>query len=171
MLHEIKSGMNTYKKALPFLLLTMIIVSLFSLTACDEQSVSPHAEPFGGNDAAGFLGLRQQANANSTTIDDIDCFVINYAIDINMPTSGVHRVNSEQELDDLVTPWFNDEKNWFSDECPTIVFPISVTLEDGTQLTINNDEELCELYFSCCEEDDDDDDDYDDDDDDDSDDD
>ena len=133
----------------------LLLLAFITFTACQDEAIEPTG-PDADNLAAvnGFLGLRQRAastanDSSSTGNDDIECFAINYPIEVIMPGQAPQTVNNDDELDDLVTPWFEDENNWFSDEFPTFVFPISVTLEDGSVLSIADDEELCDLFYEC----------------------
>lgn len=138
------------KKAFSFLVVLTLALSTF--TSCEEDNVAPHVLDVVNNNA-GYLGLRTSASTNNNTPsdgeNDIDCFAINYPVDVIMPGQGAQSVNSDEELEALVEPWFENEANWDSEEYPTFTFPISVTLENGSVLTVFDDEQLCDLFFEC----------------------
>ncbi|MGB0522187.1 MAG: hypothetical protein ACPGJS_04465 [Flammeovirgaceae bacterium] len=143
--------MMIFKKV--YSLVFILSLTLAALTSCEDNGVEPTNSTQNANgDFGSFLNLRQQANnttTNSADSSDIACFAINYPVDVIIPNQAPQAVNSDDELDALVTPWFDDPANWDSDEWPTFVFPVSVTLEDGSTLVVNNDEELCDLFFEC----------------------
>jgi len=43
--------------------------------------------------------------------------------------------------------WFEQNPN--SEECPEFIYPIEITLDDGTIETINSEEELDEVFEDC----------------------
>ncbi|MEO1259395.1 MAG: hypothetical protein AAFZ15_11390 [Bacteroidota bacterium] len=74
------------------------------------------------------------------------CFEIAYPITVLLPDGTSQVANDDEELDDIIFNWY--ENNPDSDEDPTVEFPIEVTLE-GETITVNNEEELEELWEEC----------------------
>lgn len=84
--------------------------------------------------------------------DDFEeCFEIVFPINLILPGASPSPVNDLDELYAAVDAWYEANPN--SSEDPTIEFPITVILEDGTEETINNEEELDDLFEDCYEND------------------
>lgn len=77
-------------------------------------------------------------------IDEDDCFTINWPISIQFPDSSIVEINSFQEGEDVVDAWYDTNPN--VDEDVQLVFPIDVTLLDGTIQTFNSEDEF-ETYI------------------------
>ena len=77
-----------------------------------------------------------------------ECFTISYPITIVFPDSTTADVNSNEELEMTIDNWY--DQNPDSDDDPTLVYPIEVTLmEDGSVVTVNDDDELEEIIEEC----------------------
>ena len=76
-----------------------------------------------------------------------DCFTLNYPLTILFPDTTSVEVTDDENLYQVVDAWYDANPN--SDEDPNFEYPISVTLEDGTQQTINSEKELEELFDEC----------------------
>jgi hypothetical protein len=89
--------------------------------------------------------LEDLENAFDECYDDFDdCFTLNFPVTLTDESGNNVTVNSEQELSDF---WDANATDTFE---PTFVYPITVTLTaDGSQLTINNDEEFDDLFEEC----------------------
>ena len=140
------------KNVFSYLLITAL--ALFAFTSCDEEKVEPNNdEGLNLNTAQGYLGLRTSSSQNDeptdSTENEIDCFAINYPVEVIMPGQSPQTVNNDEELENLIDPWFEDDANFDSEEFPTFTFPITVTLENGSDLIIYNDEQLCDLFYYC----------------------
>jgi len=87
-------------------------------------------------------------------IDDWnECFSFVYPLTVVLPDGTNVEVNSDEELITAVEDWY--DANPDSDEDPTLVYPVNVLLEmDGSSLTVNNDDELEDLFEMCDEHDD-----------------
>lgn len=86
-------------------------------------------------------------NSHSSGSFDSLCFQINYPITVLLPDGTDQMVNSDTELFDAIDAWYDNNPD--SDEDPTLVFPIDVTLEDGSTLNILDEEQLEGLYDEC----------------------
>ncbi len=80
-----------------------------------------------------------------------ECFSFVYPITVILPDGASAEVNSDDELITAVDNWYDDNPN--SNEDPTLSYPVNVLLaEDGSSLTIIDDDQLEDL-FEYCEED------------------
>jgi len=143
--------MSTLKKLAKATMILLAVITIFSSCSKDE-SVTP--EPQAQNAEGNFLTLA--TNNGSATVNNSmeDCFAINYPIGVNIPGEGIVSVNSEEELWEEIMAFFEtldeeDFEDWNEDDFPTMVFPITVTTEDGTVLSVADDEQLCDLYHEC----------------------
>lgn len=100
-----------------------------------------------------------RTNLAKVNTDSIDCFQFIYPLTVNIPDSAGVLVHNDTELFDLFDEHFDIEDD---DECyddPILVYPVSVTLEDGSVEVVMDNDDLIELVESCfCDHDDDDDD-------------
>ncbi|MEM1321830.1 MAG: hypothetical protein AAGG75_16340 [Bacteroidota bacterium] len=77
-----------------------------------------------------------------------DCFSFNYPLTIVFPDATTAEASDDENLAMIVDQWY--DANPSSEEEPDFSYPISVTLqEDGSTRTINNSEELDELFVDC----------------------
>jgi hypothetical protein len=83
--------------------------------------------------------------------DDFDfddlCFEVNYPVTIVFPDGTTAEATDDDEAEDIVEKWYEDNGEMVGD--PTLSFPISITKEDGSQETINSEEELEAAIISC----------------------
>lgn len=87
--------------------------------------------------------------------DFIICFEIEYPISIIYPDGTSQDVDSDDDLRNAIATW--ESANIDTEEEPTLAYPIKIFLEDGSPVTITNEEELEEAFDTCyedCEEDD-----------------
>ncbi|MEM8891754.1 MAG: hypothetical protein AAGD28_27500 [Bacteroidota bacterium] len=138
--------MKTYRKLLYFMFALALLVPAFQ--ACEEGVISPqsHAIDEIQNNSNGFFDL-QNTLEDSLSEDGIECFSINFPIDVNFPDGSSQTFNTEDALEAAIDLWIDNNPN--SLDWPEIAFPITVTLEDGSVQSIANDEELCDLHIAC----------------------
>lgn len=74
---------------------------------------------------------------------DGPCFTLVFPLILEFPDGNTVRVQNENQLQNLIERWRN--ANPQTRERPHIVFPHDVILEDGTQVTVNNPQELRDL--------------------------
>ena len=88
-------------------------------------------------DQAGNLFASQQSSSNSN--NDVECFELNYPFYV---TDGQTEtlINSESEFE----AYLSNLNSSFQ-----FVFPLTVTLADGTAQTVNSEQEIEELIFNC----------------------
>ncbi|MEO1449102.1 MAG: hypothetical protein AAFV07_06210 [Bacteroidota bacterium] len=78
------------------------------------------------------------------------CFEFNYPLDVVFPDSTTSTAQDEEELWSLAEAWY--EQNPDSDLDPELVFPVSVTLDDGSQQILQEVDDLDDLLESCWDE-------------------
>ncbi len=78
-----------------------------------------------------------------------ECFTINYPITIRIDSTN-HIVNNTHELATLIESY--EENNPGGNDIE-IIFPLSVTMNDGEVVTINNEDELDAIFEECYDED------------------
>lgn len=129
------------------ILLAMVV--LFS--SCDKDEVTPSPEPTtqnnNGTPNGNFLALVSGGDEDSSIDSLNECFTMNFPINVDVPGQGEVAVNSEEELWDIIIEYFEGQDE--PDDYPELVYPISVTLADGTTQEVADDEALCDLYHEC----------------------
>ena len=75
------------------------------------------------------------------------CFDLNYPVTIAYPDGNTAEASDMAALRDLLMEW--RENNPDATERPTLVFPVDVTLEDGTVVTVEDHEVLRALASDC----------------------
>ncbi len=75
------------------------------------------------------------------------CFKINFPIDIELPGGEVIEVGNRMKMRILIRRWKKNHPN--ADRHPEIVFPITVTMKDGSVQEVNSKEELQALKKAC----------------------
>jgi len=75
--------------------------------------------------------------------DFTDCFEVNYPIDANTP-DGVVTISNDEELEGFLERMDHDEEGY------SIAYPVTVTLaEDGSNVTVNSDDDIEDLFEDC----------------------
>lgn len=138
----------------------LLLLSGMLFTSCrteeDEIIDAPIEETLGANSSVAALMQRVSLSDGSldNIIDNANCFTVN--LPVTVIVNGIEvTVNTEADyelIEDIL-----DESD---DDVDTveIVFPITVTLEDYTEVTLNSVEEFLALLITCPGEDEDDDD-------------
>lgn len=139
----------------------MMVGLVIFFVACEKDKVTPEIPNDNNLQTQNFVHNLQSAaesqgadgEPEDSTDYELECFDFVYPIEVNIPNQEVVSVNSEDEFFDVLDQWFeaNEEEEDLED-FPTLVFPIQVTLEDGTMESIGDEEELCELYETCFED-------------------
>ncbi|MCB0665822.1 MAG: hypothetical protein KDC80_08380 [Saprospiraceae bacterium] len=75
------------------------------------------------------------------------CFTLNFPLSVALPDGTTAEVADRMELKETLRTWKADNPD--SEERPELVFPITVTMEDGTEVTVESKEALVELKESC----------------------
>ncbi|MEM6803494.1 MAG: hypothetical protein AAF696_18955 [Bacteroidota bacterium] len=141
--------MKKYRSLLFLSLVLLFSVPIFQ--SCEEGVISPqdHAVSDVLGNANGFFDLQNSLEDSMETAEN-DCFIINYPVSVSYPDGTTSSYASEDALEAAIDSWLDNNPN--SNDWPELVFPISVTLADGSIMSINNDEELCDLHFECYDE-------------------
>lgn len=78
---------------------------------------------------------------------DKDCFEIVFPFSLTMPDASVITLNREEDWN-LVKSWYENNEDPEAGR-PEFVYPIEITLEDGSQVAIQNAEELASAKATC----------------------
>ena len=174
---------NWFSNMMSNMLMLVGLVGLITFTSCEKEALTPETGAIdnAGRDndtnanSGGLFGLTQNAGVDGTaatsedgTVIDVDvlCIEIAYPIDILYADGSSTSVSSDEELFTTLETWYDaNEDTAGDDEFPTLNYPVTVTLEDGTVETVNDDDTMEDLFEDCFEDEDWDDDDDDDDDD------
>lgn len=77
------------------------------------------------------------------------CFQLQFPVTLAFPDGATEEVEDRQAMKQAIRVW--KQNNEDSEEKPSLSFPITVVLEDGTEQTLNSQEELEALKESCGE--------------------
>ncbi|MCG2459868.1 hypothetical protein K8352_03840 [Flavobacteriaceae bacterium F89] len=133
-----------------------LILAVFSLGSCQKE----HEELSGENPkaikASSSTGqLIQKASAKNGSYDDVvdgaSCFAINFPYVVHVNGQAIS-INSMEELDQI-EEMFDD----MEDDVLDLVFPVTITLSDYSEITIGNEDEFEDMVEDCLEGGDDDD--------------
>lgn len=75
------------------------------------------------------------------------CFTLNFPLSIDFPDGTNTEVADHMALKDALRAWKADHPD--SVDRPELAFPITVTMEDGTEVTVESKDALKELKDSC----------------------
>ncbi len=144
-------------KLFSFLMYAGLLLAVFSLGSCQKE----HEELSGENNpkaikASSSTGqLIQKATAKNGSYDNIvdgtSCFAINFPYVVNINGQSVS-INSMEDLDRLL--YLFDKAD---DDILDIIFPITITLSDYSEITINDEDDFEDMVEECLEDWDDDD--------------
>ncbi len=75
------------------------------------------------------------------------CFTINFPIEIEMPNGEIVQIADRKALKTTFREW--KMENQGATERPHFVFPLTITLEDGTSVSVESKEEIMALKKDC----------------------
>lgn len=75
------------------------------------------------------------------------CFKLNYPVTIQFPDLSTATVNGREELVDAIKTWRQSNPDVAGR--PKLVFPVSITMKDGTVITVNSELEMKGIMFEC----------------------
>ena len=84
-----------------------------------------------------------------------DCFEPTFPLTLVLPDGAQTEVNDLDALEEAIENYY--DQNPDDENEPSFIYPIEATLDDGSMIMLNNDEELIALLETCEDEDDDDD--------------
>ncbi len=137
--------MRTIKKQRAFLFVAIFSVVLTFLGSCENDSIDDLEQ----KENKSYLALKSAVENDSASSD---CFELKYPLEIVFEDKTTLVVNSEEEEMNAMDKWF--EANPDNENYPTFTFPVTIINGDGTESTINSDEDLFELYMNCFDEED-----------------
>ncbi|WP_430427604.1 hypothetical protein [Maribacter litoralis] len=147
------------KKILNYVMYVSLLAIAFSFTACQDEfeEINTGEEPQAITASSATADLIQRTSSNDGSGDNIvdgtSCFEINfpYTVEVN----GIElTIDSEEDIDQVeeIFDSIDDDENLLD-----IIFPITVTAGDFTEITINGLEDLRDLAADCKEDGEDDD--------------
>ena len=123
-------------------------IFLFSLsmffTSCEKDNISPTTN--NGNNT-GTIRTSNLYTGGGQDGTNGDCFSIVYPIELNFSDGTSTTVNNDDELETAIDAWFETQGEDAEDPIPT--FPVTVTLEDGTEQVIQDMAALETLFDDC----------------------
>lgn len=141
------------KKILNYAMYVSLLAIAFSFTACQDEfeEINTGEEPQAITASSATADLIQRTSSNDGSGDNIvdgtSCFEINfpYTVEVN----GIElTIDSEEDLDQIeeIFDSIDDDENLLD-----IIFPITVTAGDFSEITINGLEDLRDLAADCKE--------------------
>ena len=76
-----------------------------------------------------------------------DCFTFEFPLNVLMPGGDISVANNIDELEQIYEDFYDAHED--CDDEPEIQYPFTVTLEDGTQVRVTNEEEFEEVLDNC----------------------
>jgi hypothetical protein len=77
----------------------------------------------------------------------MSCFKLSFPVSVVFPDSSTAEAADRMELKQLLRNWHADNPD--AEERPTLQYPLTVIMEDGTTTTVDSREALMELKDSC----------------------
>ncbi len=74
------------------------------------------------------------------------CFTFNLPVSFTMPDASVIIIETEEDWA-LLKAWYTENPG--IEEKPALIFPVDITMEDETVLTVNTHEEMVEIRRAC----------------------
>jgi len=141
------------KKIFNYAMYVSLLAIAFSFTACQDEfeEINTGEEPQAITASSATADLIQRTSSNDGSADNIvdgtSCFEINfpYTVEVN----GIElTIDSEEDIDQVeeIFDSIDDDENLLD-----IIFPITVTAVDFTEITINGLEDLRDLAADCKE--------------------
>lgn len=127
---------------LKFIFKIGVVLALFAtvlFTACQKDDLVVSEDNFTLGDP--LLGQGPRGPRDSTRC----CFEFVFPISVELPNGDTLDIEGERAHRNFIERW----KNANLDRRPKLIFPIEVTLSDGSNTTINSAEELKRLIESC----------------------
>ncbi|WP_026810422.1 hypothetical protein [Arenibacter latericius] len=136
------------KKLISYLLYSSILMLFISLGACQKEfedlpeQNNSEAIKASSNTAQLIKSASSNDGSYDNIVDGASCFSINfpYVVNINGLNVNVNAVSTLELVQDLLTDGEDDLE---------IQFPITVTLADFTEMTLNDEDELEDLVEAC----------------------
>lgn len=147
------------KKLISNIMRAALVVFVLSLSSCQEEyeeiGGGPESESISANSTTATLIKNTSSNDGSydNIVDGASCFAVQFPYTVNV--NGVEiSIDSKEDLD-LIEEIFDELDD--DDDILDIVFPITITLSDFSEINIENQDELAAMARECLEGGDDDD--------------
>ncbi|MEJ2163502.1 MAG: hypothetical protein P8X60_09395 [Robiginitalea sp.] len=142
------------KKILNAALYAVLLMGALAFTSCQEEfeeinTSDAEQESFNATSATAQLMEKTafQDGSFDNIVDGSSCFALNfpYVVNVNGLDITVDSLSDLRLIEEIFDEFEEDE------DVLEILFPITITLADYTEITINNREELVELAKDCIE--------------------
>ena len=147
------------KKLISNIMRVALVVFVLSLSSCQEEyeeiGGGPESESISASSTTATLIKNTSSNDGSydNIVDGASCFAVQFPYTVNV--NGVEiSIDSKEDLD-LIEEIFDELDD--DDDILDIVFPITITLSDFSEINIENQDELAAMARECLEGGDDDD--------------
>jgi len=94
-----------------------------------------------------MIVFKKECDEGKVDWDKKECFEMVYPLIYTMLDGTSITVNSEKEMDTAFKPWYNENPN--SEEKPVLVYPVSITLEDGVIQTVEDEAGMISIKENC----------------------
>jgi len=99
------------------------------------------------NNEKEMMLLKEYCDKKGTKTDK-PCFKLVFPISYEMPDGAIISGDNHEDIKTDLKAWY--ESNTGSKEKPSLVYPVDVILEDGSTMTINNEDEMIALKKKDC---------------------
>jgi hypothetical protein len=135
--------------------LSLVLSVVIFAASCSEDDLNINDSSLNSHqpDAADLLAngrSGEDSNDDDSGIEELECFTISYPITLTLPDGGTQSINSEEELNAFFDQWFSQNPDAL--DGPEFQFPLTVQDTSGTDITVNSEEDFCELIVSCDED-------------------
>ncbi|MBK9014045.1 MAG: hypothetical protein IPM82_08120 [Saprospiraceae bacterium] len=137
--------MKNISNLLKINMLALLFIAVFAACKKDEPTTPIPIE----GDFSMDNSMNQIVSRNTDPDNDGLCFEIGFPVMVALPDGGEETADNMEELENIYNEWF--ENNPADTTCPAIVYPLSVTLEDGTTHSVATEAELIALLEDCIE--------------------
>ncbi|QCX01030.1 hypothetical protein FGM00_13250 [Aggregatimonas sangjinii] len=147
------------KKSIYYILCVILLAAVCALTSCSQDELTPEEEATPGGDIATesmeatstTLQLMRRAVDNDGSYDNIvdgsSCFDIQfpYSVSVNGLALTIETMDDLETIEKIFDAFETD------DDVLDIVFPITITLADYTEVTLSSPEDLRAIAEECVE--------------------
>jgi len=135
-----------------FVLSSVLFLSLASvMTSCSESEEDEGMYDLTtSSDFAILAEALEKEDGNYAESSEAECFTVTFPITLNNPDGTTTEITTEGDLDSYYEQWEDEYED--NGTIPSLVYPIEVTLADGTVMSINDDTALRDLLATCYSE-------------------
>ena len=125
----------------------LMVGSLSLFTSCTESEGDEMLDISSSSDFALLAETVYSEEGEESDSTEMECFTVTFPITLINPDNTTTDITTEGDLEDYYDEWEDAYED--NGTIPTLVYPIEVTLADGTVSSIDNDQALRELLMTC----------------------